>query len=83
MSRKHNTKHEERGTSNYPFRARIFSIGGSRQMEGLETLRNRQNRRIKNTCTLHEVHVATDDARDCNGQAWYTGEGIESMVDAA
>ena len=77
MGRKHNTKHDERGTSNYPNRARIFSLGGSRQMEGLETLRKRQEARIKNTCTLHVSHVSTDDSRDCNGQPWYQGSAVE------
>ena len=82
MSRKHNTKHEERGTSNYPLRTRVFAIGHSRVMEGLETLRKRQGNRVKATCGLSHVH---EDPRDCNGNPWFTGlaEEIDSLEDAA
>lgn len=77
MSRKHNTAHTERGTSNYPHRPRVFAIGHSRVMEGLETLRKRQGNRIKATCGLSHVH---DDPRDCTGSPWYTGSAIEIEI---
>lgn len=44
MSRKHNTKHPERGTSNYP--QRLARRAGAQTMEDLRTLRKRQLRSV-------------------------------------
>lgn len=65
MSRKHNTTHESRGTSNYPRRPGMYRMG--REQPTLEHLRGVQERRVRATCTLdqdkHGVH-------QCNGQPW-------------
>jgi hypothetical protein len=42
MSRKYNTKHPERGTSNYPARLHNRGLGKSPEMPTLEALRKKQ-----------------------------------------
>lgn len=64
MSRKHNTKHEERGTSNYPTRPGMYRLRRNAQMESLEHLRQVQDRRIRETCTLSSDNHGT---HQCNG----------------
>lgn len=45
MSRKHNTKHNERGTSNYPRRLKRRGLAGTPVMETVEALQKRQDKR--------------------------------------
>lgn len=61
MSTKYNTKHF-RSKSNYPSRPGIYS---HERMEDLETLRARQNARIRNTCTIKHNHNSSEK---CNGR---------------
>jgi hypothetical protein len=80
MSRKHNTKHEERGTSNYPTRPGMYRLRRNAQMDTAEHLRGVQDRRIRETCTLdpgkHSVH-------QCNGSPLPNGLSEDLMFEAA
>lgn len=49
MSRKHNTKHPERGRSNYPARLSARGLSRTPEMEDSATLRKRQLKRIEET----------------------------------
>ncbi len=69
MSRKYNCKHPERGrnseegTSGYQKRLRERGLGKAPHMLALDTLRTRQLRRVRETCTLGPEH----DGHKCNG----------------
>ena len=52
MSKKHNTKHTERQRSNYPLRLEKRGLSKAPQMEGVESLRKRQERREEETGAL-------------------------------
>jgi hypothetical protein len=49
MARKHNTKHPDRGRSNYPARLSARGLGKTPAMTDVETLRSRHANRIKST----------------------------------
>lgn len=49
MSTKHNTKHADRGKSHYKTRLQARGYSKAPAMEGLDTLRARQEARIKRT----------------------------------
>lgn len=69
MSHKHNIKHPGRAKSRYPLRLAKRGLSKAPVMEDLETLTKRQERRVKDTCTLKSEH----DHHDCDGQPWWTG----------
>lgn len=49
MSKKRNTKHPDRGRSNYPNRLVKRGLSKTPSMESIETLRKRQERREEET----------------------------------
>lgn len=76
MSMKHNCLHPNRGRSNYPHRPGMYSHGSLANVDGL---RARQERRVRETCTLdheHDVH-----GLGCNGRPW--PRASESVDDLA
>lgn len=69
MSTHHNTKHDERSKSNYQTRPGMMGTSGHlAAIEGGSGLRARQERRIRNTCTLPHEH----DTDSCNGSPFPT-----------
>ena len=91
MSRKYCTKHPERGrnseegTSGYQKRLRDRGLGKAPHMLALDTLRVRQARRVRETCTLDHEHDPDFSHRGhCNGYPWPTsselGEAEEVKV---
>lgn len=67
MSRKHNTKHPNRGRTNevrgYLKRLHQRGLGKAPMLADVDTLRVRQERRIRETCNLDSNH----DGHQCNG----------------
>src|SRR5512146_2537962 len=69
MSRRHNTKHTGRSKSRYPQRLVARGLGKAptlAEIEGPSGLRVRQERRIRETCSLTHAH----DVVSCDGQPW-------------
>ena len=75
MSRKHNTKHMERGTSNYPLRPGMYRTHRPPTMPTLDSLRALHERRIKATGvpwpTVHdgEVNAIIETGNDPSAEA--------------
>ena len=69
MSAKYNTKHPLRCRSHYPERLTARGLGKTPVMqpiEGSTGLRARQERRVRETCTLSSDHKG----HACNGVPW-------------
>ena len=78
MSRKHNTAHTERGTSNYPNRPGMYRMHRPPTMATLESLRVKQDRRVRATCTRGSEH----NTHECNGVPWFMGTETEEVLAA-
>lgn len=72
MSRHYNTRHDDRNKSNYPERLNHRGLSKAPAMEELEVLERRQDRRVRDTCTLVHEH----DTIDCNGFPWWQGNDV-------
>lgn len=70
MSRHHNTKHPERS------RKTPREFGKLAGIEGRSGLRERQERRVRATCTIGENH----NGHDCNGVPFPTGSDLDAMA---
>lgn len=55
MSRHHNTRHPDRGRSNYPARLAARGLNKAPALEAVDNLRSRQERRIAQTGTPFPV----------------------------
>jgi hypothetical protein len=66
VTAKHNAKHPDRGLSHYPDRLRARGLGKAPQMAPVDGLRNRQERRIRETCSVDHRH----DIAHCDGRPW-------------
>jgi hypothetical protein len=66
MARKHNTKHFDRSRSNYPSRLEARGLAKAPSLAPVEQLRNRQERRVRETCSLAGDH----NGHKCNGFPW-------------
>ena len=70
MSTKHNTKHNERGRSNYSNRLGVMGTTGHLPaIEGNTGLRHKQERRVMATCTVGDNH----NGHECNGSPFPNG----------
>jgi hypothetical protein len=74
MSRHYNTKHDDRGTSNYQDRPGVMGTSGHLPaIEGNAGLRAKQDRRVRLTCTIGDNH----DGHECNGRPFPFGDDSE------
>lgn len=67
--RKHHCKHPTRGHSHYPERLRARGLSKTPQLAPLDGnggLRTKQERRVRDTCSLSHSH----DMVSCDGHAW-------------
>ncbi len=71
MSRKCNCKHPLRARSHYPERLVKRGLAKPPALESLENLRTRQDRRVRETCTLDSAHAS----HACNGHPWRVSSG--------
>lgn len=80
MSVKHNVSHKEkfgRGKSRYPDRLAARGLSHAphlAEIEGSTGLRARQERRVRETCTVGPNH----DRHECNGQPWRVVEETQA-----
>jgi len=82
MTTKYNCKHPDRGHSRdtgeagYQKRLHDRGLGKAPRMEPLEDLRKRQERRVRETCTVSPDH----DGHKCNGVPWPTSAELAAEL---